>query len=98
MNDRTAQFALAFFFLLALRLATPRPVLGQDAPADQASQPSARVPADDSSPGDAATLLPHSETSRYWISGQVNFITQWHPAFHSPYQGVNSLPPEAQDA
>jgi carbohydrate-selective porin OprB len=28
----------------------------------------------------------------------VNIITQWHPAFRSPYQGPNSLSPEAQDA
>ncbi len=30
--------------------------------------------------------------------GQANFISQWHPAFRSPYQGPNSLTPEAQDA
>jgi len=98
MHHRTARFALSFFFLLALRLATPRPVRGQDAPADQASEQSAPVPADDSCTSDAATLLPHSESSRFWISGQVNFITQWHPTFHSPYQGTNSLTPQAQDA
>jgi carbohydrate-selective porin OprB len=33
-----------------------------------------------------------------WLSGQANFISQWHPAFHSPYQGKNSLSPQAQDA
>jgi hypothetical protein len=44
------------------------------------------------------TLFPHSESSRFWVSGQANFISQWHPAFHSPYQGPNSLTPEAQDA
>lgn len=43
-------------------------------------------------------MFPHWETDRLWISGQANFISQWHPAFHSPYQGVNSLTPEAQDA
>ena len=43
-------------------------------------------------------MFPHSESSRFWISGQANFISQWHPAFHSPYQGPNSLSPEAQDA
>jgi hypothetical protein len=43
-------------------------------------------------------MFPHPETDRWWISGQANWISQWHPAFHSPYQGVNSLPPEAQDA
>jgi high affinity Mn2+ porin len=37
------------------------------------------------------TIFPHSDTSRFWISGQMNFIEQWHPAFHSPYQGPHSL-------
>ncbi len=44
------------------------------------------------------TMFPHPETDRWWISGQANFISQWHPAFHSPYQGPRSLPPQAQDA
>src|SRR5260370_6884421 len=43
-------------------------------------------------------MFPHRETDGLWISGQANFISQWHPAFHSPYQGPNSLPPQAQDA
>src|SRR5260370_25099092 len=43
-------------------------------------------------------MFAHPETDRWWISGQANWISQWHPAFHSPYQGVNSLPPQAQDA
>ena len=43
-------------------------------------------------------MFAHSESDRWWISGQTNFISQWHPAFRSPYQGVNSLTPEAQDA
>jgi len=29
---------------------------------------------------------------------QANVISQWHPAFHSPYEGRNSLSPQAQDA
>lgn len=44
------------------------------------------------------TMFPRPESDRWWLSGQANFISQWHPAFHSPYQGVNSLSPEAQDA
>src|SRR5216684_8372217 len=43
-------------------------------------------------------MFPHGEWDRLWLSGQANFISQWHPAFHSPYQGKNSLTPEAQDA
>jgi hypothetical protein len=43
-------------------------------------------------------MFAHPETGRWWISGQANWISQWHPAFRSPYQEVNSLTPEAQDA
>src|ERR1700732_5313458 len=43
-------------------------------------------------------MFPHPETDRLWISGQANIISQWHPAFRSPYQGRNSLSPQAQDA
>ena len=64
----------------------------------------AQIPSD--APGTASdpegdpipTMFPHPESDRWWISGQANFISQWHPAFHSPYQGRNSLPPQAQDA
>jgi len=36
--------------------------------------------------------------NRIWFSGQMNFITQYHPAFSAKYSGPNSLPPGAQDA
>src|SRR5579864_1539887 len=98
MRNRTAQFALMFLCLLGLRIAAPLSALAQDASADQAPAQSAPTTADDSASSDHATLFPHSESSRFWISGQANIITQWHPAFHSPYQGPNSLSPEGQDA
>jgi high affinity Mn2+ porin len=47
---------------------------------------------------DIPTMFPHPETDRIWLSGQVNIISQWHPAFDSPYQGPHSLSPQAQDA
>jgi len=65
------------------------------APQDQSS-PSAPAPSADPDP--LPVMLPHPESDRLWLSGQANFISQWHPAFHSPYSGKNSLPPEAQDA
>ena len=37
------------------------------------------------------TIFPHSDTARYWISGQANSIFQLHGNFHSPYQGTNSF-------
>ncbi len=55
--------------------------------------------ADSDTPDEPTPIMfPHKEWDRLWVSGQANFISQWHPAFHSPYQGKNSLTPEAQDA
>jgi high affinity Mn2+ porin len=68
----------------------------QDGQSEQtAAPPDAETgPATESIP----VMFPHPETDRLWISGQANIISQWHPAFQSPYQGRNSLSPEAQDA
>lgn len=40
---------------------------------------------------DRLTFFPHSNTARYWVSGQANSIYQMHGNFHSPYQGPNSF-------
>jgi hypothetical protein len=70
--------------------------------AQEESVPQSATRAGDSEATHEADPIPamfaHPETDRWWISGQANWISQWHPAFHSPYQGVNSLTPEAQDA
>jgi high affinity Mn2+ porin len=52
----------------------------------------------DADPSDPTTLFPHSEMSRYWISGQANVVLQWHPTFPAQYSGQNSLSPPAQSA
>ncbi|HLJ23473.1 MAG TPA: carbohydrate porin [Candidatus Acidoferrales bacterium] len=96
MQRRKAKFAL--LLSLGLCLATSPGIRAQVTPAGPASGPSASTPAEESPSSDPATMFPHSESSRFWISGQANIITQWHPAFRSPYQGTNSLSPEAQDA
>lgn len=72
---------------------------------EHSSPPPAQAPqkTDDSSESnddefDPLTLFPHSESSRYWISGQANIVFQWHPTFRAPYSGPNSLSPGAQSA
>jgi len=63
------------------------------------TQASSPLPPGEESPADLpTTVFPHSETSRFWVSGQMNFIEQWHPSFHSPYQGPLSLTPEGEHA
>jgi high affinity Mn2+ porin len=39
----------------------------------------------------AVTMVPHSDSTRWWISGQINLIGQGHGAFASPYEGLHSL-------
>lgn len=51
-------------------------------------------PPDDST----ETVLPHFKSSRFWLSGQANFITQAHPEFHALYSGPHSLGPHYEKA
>lgn len=92
MHRRFVQFAAEILCLAwCLGLAMPRPVRAQDDPSGTKTENS--TPAPDVSPQDDAelTLFPHSESSRYWISGQANIILQWHPSFPAAYSGPNSL-------
>jgi len=70
----------------------------QNAPAQQTSAdaPSASAAPQPES-GDVLTLFPHSETSRYWISGQANIVLQWHGTFPAAYSGTNSFKPVAEN-
>ena len=61
-------------------------------------QTSTGTPAPTADPDPLLVMFPHPDTDRLWLSGQATFISQWHPAFHSPYEGRNSLSPAAQDA
>jgi len=46
----------------------------------------------------STTVFPHSETARWWVSGQVNIVFQAHPDFHALYSGPNSLSARAEHA
>ena len=72
-------------------------VAAQETPAPQEHSPS-NAPDQGADPDPLPTMVPHPETDRIWISGQVNFISQYHPNFHSPFSGPNSFSPQAQDA
>jgi high affinity Mn2+ porin len=66
-----------------------------DAPPGSAKQDAPGPgPQDEAEP--RRTMFPHSETARYWISGQSNTIFQGKPGFHSLYQGANSLDSAAE--
>lgn len=79
-QEQQTAFTPAPFAFLALPQETP----AEAAPAEPAPQPELQ--------GDPPlTMFPHSESARYWVSGQANSIFQMHGQFHSPYEGANSL-------
>ncbi len=85
---------LSFALLLSLSFASnaqerDRTDTGPNTGADQtATLPDAPSEA---SGDEILTMVPHSETSRYFLAGQANIIFQAHGPFHSPYSGPNSL-------
>jgi high affinity Mn2+ porin len=96
MRRLSLQFVTAVCAMLPAFSVATAVARAQDSPPAQTPGPPATDPAADA---DAApAMFAHPESDRWWISGQANFISQWHPAFRSPYQGVDSLTPEAQDA
>src|SRR6202171_1670076 len=44
------------------------------------------------------SMFPHFKSTRFWLSGQINFIFQTHPPFHAAYSGKNSLSPHYEKA
>jgi hypothetical protein len=61
--------------------------------ANSAPDPPAPPP-DDST----ESMLPHLKSSRFWLSGQANFVFQTHPDFPALYSGPHSLSPNYEKA
>jgi len=95
MRHSNLHFVLALYAMLGASSFVASGARAQDSPPAESPRST-----DDSTPAadPVPVMFPHPETDRWWISGQANFISQWHPEFHSPYQGPRSLPPQAQDA
>lgn len=55
------------------------------------SRPAGAQVTPEAPPPGATTIFPHPENSRWWLSGQLNLISQAHGDFLSPYEGENSL-------
>ncbi len=47
---------------------------------------------------DTEAMFPHFKSTRFWLSGQANFIFQTHPDFHADYSGPHSLSPDYDKA
>src|SRR5260370_18760220 len=76
---------------------TPTPVPETDTPPAVADDP-AIAPDNATAITDPESMLPHFKDTRFWLSGQANFIFQTHPDFHADYSGPNSLSPRYEKA
>src|SRR5262249_20445809 len=47
---------------------------------------------------EVTAIFNHPEDSRFWLSGQINFVLQWHPQFRARYSGENSLRAPGENA
>jgi len=65
------------------------------APAQQPQAPIATPDPQDDSP---QSMFPHFKSTRFWLSGQANFIFQAHPDFEALYSGPQSLSPNYEKA
>jgi high affinity Mn2+ porin len=87
---------------VALGLTLPIQAQQSEAPSavksDAASQDTASPGADAPSADNPEVMFPHFKDTRFWISGQANFIFQTHPPFHADYTGKNSLSPDYEKA
>ena len=80
-----ARLACAWALAAGIGIAQGPPPL-PSAPDPRTAGAQAPVPVDP-----ILTMAPHSESGRYWVSGQANSIFQMHGHFRSPYEGANSL-------
>src|ERR1700694_3010438 len=78
----------------------PAPAQQPDAPLPNGGTPPASADDPTSPPtnADPEAMFPHFRETRFWLSGQMNFIFQAHPSFHANYSGQNSLSPHYEKA
>src|ERR1700757_1242308 len=99
MRRRTLQFIATICAMLWAFSVTMAKAQTQDWPPAQASPPSPTDdPASPPADGDPESMVPHLKDTRFWLSGQTNFIFQTHPDFHAAYSGKNSLSPHYEKA
>jgi len=99
----TAGTPLAVLWLLVAAICIiPANAQQPDAPLPNGGAPAASADDSASPPSDASAdpeaMLPHFRDTRFWLSGQMNFIAQAHPDFHADYSGKNSLSPHYEKA
>jgi hypothetical protein len=74
------------------------PSATQSATAPQGDSAAAPNVPDPPSEEGTEAMFPHFKDTRFWLSGQANFIFQTHPPFYAAYSGKNSLSPHYEKA
>lgn len=74
---------LSFVLALGLLLWAPRALAQADPKAGDEAEPTESKPRD--------TFFEHPDNTKWWISGQANFVFQAHGDFYAQYSGPNSL-------
>src|ERR1700745_1909818 len=101
---RAAALTLGIYIVLFVSAsARAQDTAAQAACADggQATQTCSGAPESPTDPPDdnpVESMFPRIGNTRFWLSGQANFIFQTHPPFHAPYSGQNSLNPNYEKA
>jgi high affinity Mn2+ porin len=90
--NRSAMFTARCTLALCLSTLV---TLTSGAPVADAQTP--QTPSDTPSP-EATTMFRRSGDHVWWLSGQLNLVGQSHGRFTSPYQDVNSLRPDPEQA
>jgi high affinity Mn2+ porin len=106
MTTRTALWLSVLLVWAPITAGQQPPVQPASAVMEQNTRPITTAPAAnrlDPSPGTsdddpAQTMFPRLRDTRFWASGQMNFIFQTHPPFHAAYSGKNSLDPNYEKA
>ena len=63
------------------------------------AQPDPQPTCTDPPPDDQSeTMFPHFKDTRFWLSGQANFIFQTHPPFHAALQRHEQPQPQLRES
>jgi len=98
-----AGLAVSLMSLAVFALPSPAQQSDHSSFSNSAAYPQTAVaapaPAPDPPPDDnPEAMFPHFENTRFWLSGQANFIFQAHPPFDAAYSGTHSLSPNYEKA
>ena len=85
---------LALWMIATIGWASPAKCQQLDPPQEPAASGANR----EADSPDPQSMFPHFKDTRFWLSGQANFIFQTHPPFDAKYSGRNSLAPNYEKA